>query len=259
MIEALLELPEHLRLRLVRALETGELAPPYPEGALRRALDGADVGPVQAALREADEAGGGAEGTALAIRLAGQAVAGVSRPELVWSGPEVRGLHARDTRRVYEELVGIARERLWISTYTYYNGPKAFKSLADRMAATSGLQATLLLNIQRKPGDTTASDELAMRFAKRLWEEDWPGSRRPEVFYDPRALELKGQKAVLHAKAIVVDDETALVTSANLTEAAFDHNIEVGVLSRDRTLAASLARHFRVLIERKLLVPLPDA
>lgn len=63
---------------------------------------------------------------------------------------------------------------------------------------------------------------------------------------------------MLHAKALVVDDEAAFVTSANLTEAAFDRNIEVGVLSRDRTVAASLAKHFRVLIERKLLHPLPS-
>lgn len=43
----------------------------------------------------------------------------------------------------------------------------------------------------------------------------------------------------------------------NFTEAALDRNIEVGMLSRDRTLAASLATHFRALIERGLLRPLP--
>jgi hypothetical protein len=35
--------------------------------------------------------------------------------------------------------------------------------------------------------------------------------------------------AVLHAKAVVADDEAVLVTSANLTEAALDRNIELGV------------------------------
>ncbi len=34
------------------------------------------------------------------------------RPDLVWSGPEVPGLHARDTRRVYEELLGSAERTL---------------------------------------------------------------------------------------------------------------------------------------------------
>ena len=62
---------------------------------------------------------------------------------------------------------------------------------------------------------------------------------------------------MLHAKAIVADDEVALVTSANLTEAAFERNIEAGVLSRDVSLATALVVHFRTLIDRRFLVPLP--
>jgi phosphatidylserine/phosphatidylglycerophosphate/cardiolipin synthase-like enzyme len=77
------------------------------------------------------------------------------------------------------------------------------------------------------------------------------------VYYDPRALELDGPSGVLHAKAIVIDDEVALVTSANLTEAALDRNIELGLLVRDRALALSVSTHFRTLIDRGLLLPLP--
>jgi phosphatidylserine/phosphatidylglycerophosphate/cardiolipin synthase-like enzyme len=64
---------------------------------------------------------------------------------------------------------------------------------------------------------------------------------------------------VLHAKAVVADDEAVFVTSANLTEAALDRNIEVGLLIRDRALAASMLSHFRGLIDRGLLNPLPMA
>jgi phosphatidylserine/phosphatidylglycerophosphate/cardiolipin synthase-like enzyme len=56
----------------------------------------------------------------------------------------------------------------------------------------------------------------------------------------------------------VIDDEVALVTSANLTEAALDRNIELGLLVRDRPLAASVSTHFQILIDRGLLLPLPD-
>lgn len=125
------------------------------------------------------------------------------------------------------------------------------------MEQEPGVQVTLLLNIQRKLEDTRAGDELVVRFADRFWTKDWPGERQPSVFYDPRSLASDGAVGVLHAKAVVVDDRAAFITSANLTGAAFDHNIEVGVLSRGRGLAASLARHFRVLIDRKLLWPLP--
>ena len=48
-------------------------------------------------------------------------------------------------------------------------------------------------------------------------------------------------------------------SSANLTEAALDCNIKVGLLVRDRALAASVSSHFRGLIDRRLLRPLPMA
>ena len=82
---------------------------------------------------------------------------------------------------------------------------------------------------------------------------------RPSVFYDPRALEMDGPAGVLHAKAVVIDDEAVFVTSANLTEAALDRNIEMGLLVRDAALAASVSSHFRVLIDRSVLRPLPIA
>jgi PLD-like domain len=40
---------------------------------------------------------------------------------------------------------------------------------------------------------------------------------------------------------VVADDEVVFVTSANLTEAAFDRNIELGLLVRDRALALSVS------------------
>ena len=82
-------------------------------------------------------------------------------------------------------------------------------------------------------------DHLVRRFADRFWNEEWPGSARPRVFYDPRSLDPEGGAGVLHAKAVVVDDEAVFVTSANLTEAALDRNIEIGLFVRDRTLASN--------------------
>jgi phosphatidylserine/phosphatidylglycerophosphate/cardiolipin synthase-like enzyme len=68
-----------------------------------------------------------------------------------------------------------------------------------------------------------------------------------------------GSQGVLHAKAVVADDEAAFVTSANLTEAALARNIELGLLVRDRALAASVSTHFRCLIDRGLLCALRAA
>jgi phosphatidylserine/phosphatidylglycerophosphate/cardiolipin synthase-like enzyme len=193
------------------------------------------------------------------LRSIDAALASISAPDLVWSGPRVEGVPARDTRQVYEELLGTATHSLWVSSFAFFDGPKVFELMARRMQGTPGLAVTLLLNIQRHRGDTTAPDALVRRFADQFWGRDWPGSDRPSVFYDPRALEAGGPEGVLHAKAVVADDEAVFVTSANLTEAAFDRNIEVGLFVRDRALGLSITSHMRGLIERGVLSPLPAA
>jgi phosphatidylserine/phosphatidylglycerophosphate/cardiolipin synthase-like enzyme len=190
-------------------------------------------------------------------RTIAQAAARTRKPDLVWSGPEVSDLHARDTRRVYEELLGSAERSIWASTYAFFDGPKAFEVLARRMESRPALRVTLLLNIQRQRSDTTASEQLVRRFADRFWNTDWPGSSRPSVFYDPRALDREGPGGVLHAKAVIADDEAVFITSANLTEAALDRNIELGVLIHDRAAALAVGGYFRSLIDRDLLKPLP--
>jgi phosphatidylserine/phosphatidylglycerophosphate/cardiolipin synthase-like enzyme len=258
MINALLDLPAHLRKGLANAIESGLLATPYSAASLRSVLGVRDGGDdVVGALLELDRLGISGPALAAWIRTAEEVSSRVPRPDLVWSGPAVPGLHARDTRRVYEELLGSAERSAWVSTYAFFDGPKAFEILARRMETTPKLRVTLLLNIQRKRNDTTAAEQLVRSFTDRFWNTDWPGSSRPSVYYDPRALEPDGPGGVLHAKAVVADDEAVFVTSANLTEAALDRNIEIGLLVRDRALAASVSSHFRVLIDRGLLRPLP--
>lgn len=255
----MLDLPPHVRDRLVGALESGLLGPSPTLASLRSVLgirDGADD--VGATLLELERLGISGPSAAAWIRTVARAAARAPKPDLVWSGPEVPGLHARDTRRVYEELLGSAERSILASTYAFFDGPKAFAVLARRMEAKPALRVTLLLNIQRKRGDTTGSDQLVRRFADHFWTTDWPGSSHPSVYYDPRSLDLDGPGGVLHAKAVVADDEAVFVTSANLTEAALDRNIELGVLIRDRAFALTIGAYFRGLIDRDLLKPLPS-
>jgi len=177
----------------------------------------------------------------------------------VWSGPEMGALQARHTGRVYDELLGSARRTVWLSTYAFFDGPRAFEILGRRMDQVPELRVTVLLNIQRKRGDATPSDDLVRRFVERLWRTEWPGRSRPRVFYDPRALDPEGGGGVLHAKAVVVDDEAVFITSANLTEAAQERNVELGILVRDRAMALSVSAHFQGLIDRRHLSELPGA
>ena len=258
MIDALLALPSHLRKRLESALLDGSLAPPYRAAAVRAAVGNmTEVEGVVQVLDELDASGVSGPGCAALLRGLDLAASRRPTPDFVWSGPEVPGLHARDTRRVYEELLGSAKRSAWVATYAFFDGPRAFAVLAKRMDETPALKVTLLLNVQRKKSDTTSADHLVRRFADRFWKEEWPGTTRPRVFYDPRSVN-PGDTGVLHAKAVVVDDEAVFTTSANLTGAALDHNIETGLLVRDRTLAATVTTHFRTLIKQSLLKPLPE-
>jgi phosphatidylserine/phosphatidylglycerophosphate/cardiolipin synthase-like enzyme len=259
MMEVLLSLPAHFRRRLIDALESGILRAPYSPAACRSALDLRD-GAEEVAAALTRHASMGASGAACAawMRAAESAIMNVPKPDLVWSGPDVPGVHARSTRQVYEELLGAAEQSIWISSYAYFDGPSAFAVLAQRMEAKPLLDVLLLLNIQRRRGDTSVPSDVVRRFADRFWGTDWPGTSRPQVYYDPRSLDLDGPASVLHAKAVVADEASVFITSANLTEAALDRNIELGLLVRDRALALSLLSHFRVLIGRGLLLPLPS-
>jgi phosphatidylserine/phosphatidylglycerophosphate/cardiolipin synthase-like enzyme len=258
MLDTLLSLPPHLRTQLKAALQSGLVAPPYSPTALRAATSIAERSDeVISALAELERAGTAGTGVVPLLEALDQAESRFPRPDLVWSGPEVPGLFARDTRRVYEELLGSAERSVWASTFAFFDGPKAFEVLSRRMDNVEALEVTLLLNIARKWGDTSSRDELVRRFADRFWGTDWPGQRRPSVFYDPRSLEEGRPAGVLHAKAVVKDDYTVFITSANLTEAALDRNIELGLLVRDSALALTVVSHFRGLVERRLLSPLP--
>jgi phosphatidylserine/phosphatidylglycerophosphate/cardiolipin synthase-like enzyme len=259
-IDALLDLSPHLRERLASALASGLLTASPTFAALRSVLgDRQGAEEVLAPLLKLEQLGISGPAAAAWLRTIAHATARTAKPDLVWSGPEVPGLHARDTKCVYEELLGCAEHSIWVSTYAFFDGPKAFEVLARHMESTPALHVTLLLNIQRQRNDTTSSEQLVRRFADHFWKTDWRGSSRPNVFYDPRALDPEGPGGVLHAKAVVADDQAVFITSANLTQAAFERNIELGVLVRDRAFALAVGGYFRSLVDRNLLKPLPLA
>jgi phosphatidylserine/phosphatidylglycerophosphate/cardiolipin synthase-like enzyme len=153
-------------------------------------------------------------------------------PELVTSGPNATGA-TRDTGVVMRELFATAEERVLVVGFAVYQGHQVFRVLADRMDKRPKMSVRLCLDVSRQPGDTSRASGILERFAARFRDREWPGSRLPEVFYDPRSLAMEsGVRASLHAKCVVIDGHAALLGSANLTEAAQQRNIEVGLLVR---------------------------
>ena len=59
----------------------------------------------------------------------------------------------------------------------------------------------------------------------------------------------------MHVKAVVADSRVAFLTSANLTEAAFELNMELGVLIRGGQVPVAIDRLVDSLLESGTLQP----
>lgn len=254
----LLEVPGPVISQLKDALRMGMVMAPYSMASVR-SVDRKHADGIKAGLDQLADAGICDRGVVEWLDAVDAARSEVARPSLVWTGPEVVGLHARDTQQVFRELIGRAEESLWISTYTYYEGSKAFADLVERMEAYPNLRVRLMLNVPRKDEKHASAEEALAKASRSLWKYNWKGTRRPEVYYFPESIrDDPAERAVLHAKAIVRDEEEVLVTSANFTEKALKENIELGVLLHDRYLAQQTVSHYERLIEEGRLVALPD-
>jgi phosphatidylserine/phosphatidylglycerophosphate/cardiolipin synthase-like enzyme len=249
-VSVLRRLPTEMRRNLVVALDAGRVAPPYSPLSLRRAVGASLAEPVAAELERLANLGL----TPRALREVLLMFDGGNErasATLVWSGPEEGSPLSRDTGVVVRELFQRARSTVLVAGFAVHQGRSIFKVLADRLDASPDLEVKMFLNVERPRGEERSPTELVVAFAERFRNDMWPGKRLPHVFHDPRAAAVLvpgGKRASLHAKCIVVDDETAFVTSANFTEAAQARNIEVGILVEEPAVAASLRIQFERLV-----------
>lgn len=169
--------------------------------------------------------------------------------DLVLSGPDVPGVPTCDTAAVMTSLVEDAGESLLIVGYAVHQGAKIFKPIAERMATNSNLSVTVCIDIPRKFGDSSLDSEIVRRYAIEFRKRHWPWEQVPRFYHDPRSLSQGGrERSSLHAKVIVADQSVALISSANLTEAAQKRNIEAGVLVKHQPFAERIGSYFQGLI-----------
>ena len=180
--------------------------------------------------------------------------------DLVWTGPEAPGSYSRDTSVVVRELFQSAQDEVLVSGYAVYQGLSVFKELASLMDSNPNLKVSMFFDVKREYRDTTTEDDsILATFRDRFINEQWPGKRLPNVYYDPRSLNKDQKKrTALHAKCVVVDKKVAFISSANFTEAAQFRNIEAGLLVKSEWLAQKLKKQFFALIEVNELKPLID-
>lgn len=249
-------------IRLANLLEAGLLTPPLSELSLRDHVAADHARPLAACLEELVPKNMPSAHVALVLRAFGagaQAAGGAfsSSVEVVVSGPDATG-GARDTGVVMRQLFARARGRVLAAGFAIRQGKSVFRTLAERLDDDDAFDATLCIDVRRPHGATTIDRDILRRFADEFARNEWPGSRLPRVYYDPRSLEPASRTASsMHAKCVVIDGSQALVTSANFTEAAQERNIELGLLVDSQPVAKRIEEHFVSLIRNRHLARLP--
>ncbi len=158
------------------------------------------------------------------------------RIELVWSGPKTVSSTLRSTGPALLEVIRGARESVYLVTFAAYKVPEVAIALAD--AATRGVRVVFVLESDAASGGKVDFDplpHLAGELADAVEAYEWPVAER--------ARDVRGRHGTLHAKFAVADRCRLLVSSANLTEFAFNLNIELGVLLTGGTAPAEAAVH----------------
>ena len=255
------ELPAGVLSALATALQTGKLKPPFTRATVEHLVGGPPW--LAAELTTLTTRGLSPAALAWGIGLITEERAewrsrwdGLA---LTWTGPEEVVTETRDTGAVARELFAGAQRSLLVSTYALDEGAKGENLLAilrQRMVSQT-LDVRFFVNLPREYGDERPSATILAQHARRLREKVFTWEPRPSVFYDRRALEPgHGPRGCLHAKVIVRDEVQTLITSANLTEAAQERNVEAGVLIDDAPFARGVVGQFERLVAAGVLVEL---
>ncbi len=247
---------------LAEVLRMGRLSPPFSAVGIQRYCPNGDAASIASTIQRLSDEGATSASIASMLELLatgkGSSQGIDDAVVLVWTGPDVQEAPSRDTPVVVRELFAKAQEHVLVAGYAVYQGKEVFRVLAERMDENPELEVEMFLDVKRARKDTTVPEDILRRFAQRFRTKEWPGERMPDIYYDPRALEMdSGKKSSLHAKCAVIDRAVAFVSSANFTEAAQIRNIEVGALIKSPSFAARLVHHFQALAAANILHPIP--
>ena len=166
-----------------------------------------------------------------------------SSTQLVWTGPETSIVPTRKTEQVMTEVIDSASEKLFVVSYVFYNAQATIDSI--NRSIKRGVSVKILLESSEEHGGTLDVDGLNSMRAKV------PDASL--LIWSPLSRSAAGVKASVHAKCIVADGKHAFVTSANLTSAAMERNMEVGIKLTGGLIPSQLQDHFEALYTEKIL------
>jgi hypothetical protein len=143
--------------------------------------------------------------------------------EIACTAPTRFGVPLRTTYATALEMVEAAKNEILIVGYVFTEGAKSLLERVARASSDRRVRVTVI-------GNRMEEHLSALRSA---WPSDCP---------EPRVFSCQGnprdEMAALHAKVLVCDRSTALITSANFSHHGLHENIEIGV----KVSSASVAR-----------------
>jgi phosphatidylserine/phosphatidylglycerophosphate/cardiolipin synthase-like enzyme len=170
--------------------------------------------------------------------------------EVIWTGPANTRFPVRRIDQVLYDLVSQARRRIILITFAAHRIRHLCVLLTK--AVKRGVALTLIVESEDESEGQLTRDALAALQNVPLASTRicyWPSGKRKR--------NQAGRPGKLHIKCAIVDD-VAVVGSANLTDDAFNRNMELGILIREKVTVTAIAEHFRELISRGILVELPQ-
>jgi len=156
--------------------------------------------------------------------------------EIVATAPVAFKLRNRKTRPVIEELIAKAKSSITLTGYAISENFSDLLTLIEEKSR-QGIMVKIFLN------DYEGTKKLFSSF-------NYKGRRFLKV-YDYVGGG-KDKMAALHAKTIVVDDETVLISSANLSYHGLDRNVEIGALIKSKEKARQVTEILSELIRQKI-------
>ncbi len=183
---------------------------------------------------------------ALMLLAASHAFENVSKhqsTELVWTGPTTPFVSARRTEQALLQVIGAAKQNLFITSFVAYDVSTIVKALND--ASVRGVSISMLLESSQDHGGSMSFDVIGKMRTLVPTAKLYAWRERAAQFADGR----------VHAKVAVADGDVCFITSANLTGHAMEQNMEAGVLLSGGQIPRLLHDHLQALVDTKTVSP----
>jgi phosphatidylserine/phosphatidylglycerophosphate/cardiolipin synthase-like enzyme len=169
-----------------------------------------------------------------------------SEIEIVWTGPTSGAVPLRRIEQVLIEMIRETKKELLIVSFAVYNIAKIVTEM--EMAIARGAALTIVVETPE-----SGQGKIPFGIESLLTNQIKAKARILKWPHEKREKDENGKYGSLHAKCAVADRASVLISSANLTQYAFNLNMEMGLRVKDKPLAEKIVRHFELLAQRGIL------